>query len=67
MSVCDVPVISAVCDTVGQGAATLIGSVFTVAGGALFVAGGAARLGARRRVRISVGANRGVPTLMAQF
>ncbi|MBK6810195.1 MAG: hypothetical protein IPG81_15130 [Sandaracinaceae bacterium] len=46
---------------------SVLGSVFTVAGGALFVAGGAARLGARRRVRISVGANRGVPTLMAQF
>ena len=28
MSVCDVPVISAVCDTVGQGAATLIAAPF---------------------------------------
>lgn len=45
----------------------VLGSVFTVGGVALLAAGGAARHGARGRVRISVGASRGVPTFIAQF
>jgi hypothetical protein len=44
-----------------------LSALFTVGGTALLTAGRAARFPANRRVRISVGASRGVPTLTAQF
>jgi hypothetical protein len=46
---------------------TLLGTQFTVGGVALLAAGSASRRGARGRVRFSVGASRGVPTLIARF